>query len=87
MFLIKLHVLFAHNQIEKLLRETFKRDHEVNQLYFRGELGQVMRVRVPGRHVQLEFICIVDVRVTKLDLLNATNFENMLEQYWVEDRV
>jgi len=38
-----------------------------------------MWVGVPGRHVKLELVSVIDVRVTKLDLLDASNFEDVLE--------
>jgi len=44
-----------------------------------------MRVRVPCRHVQSEVVCVVDVVVTELDLLEPANLEHLTQQDWFKD--
>jgi len=77
--LVKLHVFFEDNQVEKLFAQALISDHEVYYLNFCCQLWQVVRVAMPTCHIKLKFICVVNVRVAKLNLFYTSNFEDLFE--------
>jgi hypothetical protein len=80
-------VLFPHDQIQELLLQTFKGDHEVDYADFGRHLWQEVRVGVARSHVKPEFVRIVNRAITEFDLLLASSLEDLLEQDWIKDRI
>ena len=76
---VELLVLLADDQVKQLLAQALESNHEVDYLYFRCCLGQVVRIRLPRSHVQSELICIVDIAISKLDLPDSSYLEDLLE--------
>ena len=46
-----------------------------------------MRIIVSSRHVKFKLICVVYVCITKLNLFDASDFKDLLQQNWIKDRI